>query len=72
MLSRNHPEIDAIDPEIDARFGGRINSLRHRHDELEAQIADEESRPAPDSTALAALKRQKLGVVSELAALAGR
>ena len=46
----------------------RMKSLKSKHDSLEAEIAKENSRPAPDSARLQELKRQKLKVKEELEA----
>lgn len=48
---------------------GHRAALDARHAALEARIAAEAQRPAPDSGALARLKREKLRVKEELAAV---
>lgn len=45
---------------------GRIDSLKARHDDLEAEIRDEDARPAPDAGRLRTLKVGKLHVKEEL------
>ena len=47
-------------------------SLEARHRELEAEIAEEASRPMPDDLRLSALKRQKLPIKDTLFALERR
>ena len=47
----------------------RIKTLHEKHAELEANIAEEEGRPMPDTAVLQDLKRQKLAIKDELAAL---
>lgn len=49
----------------------RIVALRARHRDLEASIAGEERRPAPDAAQVQALKRQKLCVKDELSRYEG-
>lgn len=44
----------------------RMESLKARHAALEMRIADEDSRPRPDSDALMRLKLEKLRVKEEL------
>ena len=44
----------------------RIDSLKLRHASLEAQIADEDQRPRPDSDVLTKLKIEKLRVKEEM------
>jgi hypothetical protein len=44
----------------------RIDSLKLRHANLEARIADEDQRPRPDSEVLTRLKIEKLRVKEEL------
>ncbi|MCU0882089.1 MAG: YdcH family protein [Hyphomonadaceae bacterium] len=44
----------------------RLRSLRARHAELDARLSIELARPAPDATAIRALKRQKLLIKDEL------
>lgn len=46
---------------------GHVSALSAKHAGLEARIRDEIARPAPDSIALAALKKQKLQIKQELA-----
>lgn len=46
-----------------------IDALRQKHAELEATILEEEGRPAPDATVLHDLKRQKLAIKDQIAAL---
>lgn len=44
----------------------RMESLKARHAALEMRIADEDSRPRPDSDALMRLKLEKLRVKEEI------
>lgn len=44
-------------------------ALEAKHAVLDRQIADESHRPMPDTTALAAMKKQKLRIKEEMAAL---
>lgn len=46
-----------------------INSLNQKHAILDEKIHVEESRPAPDSTILHELKREKLVLKDEMARL---
>ncbi|WP_379548004.1 YdcH family protein [Qipengyuania sp. DSG2-2] len=45
-----------------------VNALQSKHAGLEAQIAAEMNRPAPDETALRELKRKKLRIKEAIAA----
>ena len=47
----------------------RILSLQDQHSRLEEALAEQEARPMPDSLAIASLKRKKLAIKDELAAL---
>ena len=47
----------------------RILSLQQQHSRLEEALAEQEARPKPDSLAIASLKRKKLAIKDELAAL---
>ena len=47
----------------------RILSLQEQHSRLEEALAEQEARPMPDSLAIASLKRKKLAIKDELAAL---
>lgn len=47
----------------------RIRSLQDQHTRLEEALAEQEARPMPDSLAIASLKRKKLAIKDELAAL---
>lgn len=47
----------------------RIQSLKDKHAELERKLEDEESRPLPDGVLLHQIKREKLAIKDELAAL---
>lgn len=42
------------------------SALQEKHQELEAQIDDESSRPAPDQARLTSLKREKLKIREEI------
>jgi hypothetical protein len=50
----------------------RIETLKDRHAHLEARIASEDSRPAPDSETMGLLKREKLRLKEEMARLSKR
>jgi len=45
----------------------RLDALTNRHSELEDRLQDETARPMPDSSLIAALKRQKLAIKDEMA-----
>ena len=47
----------------------RVGALRNRHQSLEQQLANENSRPHPDDVVIAKLKREKLKLKDELARL---
>ena len=47
----------------------RIDNLKSKHQALEAAIEDENNRPHPDDLEIASLKKQKLRIKDELAAL---
>jgi hypothetical protein len=47
----------------------RIRSLQEEHSQLEEALAEQEARPMPDSLTIASLKRRKLAIKDELAAL---
>lgn len=47
----------------------RVGALRNRHQSLEQQLASETSRPHPDETMVAKLKREKLKLKDEIARL---
>ncbi len=49
----------------------RLESLKSRHAVLERNIADEDLRPMPDSTALSRLKREKLRLKEEMERVRG-
>ena len=44
----------------------RLQSLKDRHNALDARILAEDSRPRPDSLELARLKREKLRLKEEM------
>ena len=44
------------------------SALEAKHASLDARIADEEGRPAPDQTVIADLKKRKLRVKEEMTA----
>ena len=50
----------------------RIDSLQQEHHQLEENLAEEEARPMPDSLAIASIKRRKLAIKDELAALTAK
>ena len=43
-----------------------VAALQAKHEGLEQRIRDEMARPAPDSTMIQALKKQKLRIKEEL------
>ena len=45
-----------------------LSALKSRHADLDAKIANEERRPAPDMALLAKMKKQKLKIKEELLA----
>jgi hypothetical protein len=47
----------------------RIETLKDRHASLEARLASEDRRPAPDSDTITSLKREKLRLKEEMARL---
>ena len=47
----------------------RIETLKDRHASLEARLASEDQRPAPDSQTIGTLKREKLRLKEEMARL---
>jgi hypothetical protein len=49
----------------------RLESLKSRHASLERCIAEEDTRPLPDSEALARLKREKLRLKEEMERMRG-
>ncbi len=48
----------------------RVVSLQQRHTDLDDQLKTEQSRPAPNESTIYELKREKLRIKDELAALA--
>ena len=48
-----------------------LQALKAKHASLDAEIAEEMKRPAPDETKISALKRQKLSVKEEIGVLEG-
>jgi len=47
----------------------RIGTLRARHSALEIELASEERRPSPNEVVIGRLKREKLRLKDEIAAL---
>jgi hypothetical protein len=47
----------------------RVASLKAKHEALEHKIHEEEARPYPDEVALHQLKKEKLRIKDEIAAL---
>ena len=45
---------------------GHLDALKRKHGALESEIADMAARPAPDQSALTALKREKLRLKEEI------
>ena len=54
-----------------AGLNQRIASLQQEHHQLEQILAEETARPMPNSLTIASLKRRKLAIKDELAALTG-
>ncbi|MGE0660046.1 MAG: YdcH family protein [Reyranellaceae bacterium] len=48
----------------------RVETLKAKHAALEAALQEENTRPHPDETAIAALKRQKLKLKDTIKVLA--
>lgn len=46
-----------------------LESLKMKHADLEAKIADEEGRPHPDDEVIHELKKQKLRIKDQLAGI---
>ena len=46
-----------------------IQALKRKHAALESELEDENSRPMPDSAAVADLKRKKLAIKDEIVKL---
>jgi len=64
---RYHRHVVAHDEE-DQIMGrdARLDALNTRHSELEARLESESSRPLPDNSLIATLKRQKLAIKDEM------
>jgi len=45
-----------------------VSALENKHAGIEAQLREEQNRPAPDTTTIQALKKKKLRIKEELAA----
>ncbi len=50
----------------------RLQSLKNKHSELEANLQAEEARPHPDESRIHRLKREKLQVKDEIQRLSER
>ncbi len=50
----------------EAKIQPRLQSLRERHADLEAQLHEEELRPLPDPETITALKREKLTIKDQI------
>jgi hypothetical protein len=48
-----------------------IDTLKSKHQALEAAIEEENNRPHPDDIEVASLKKQKLRIKDELASISG-
>ncbi|GAB0112975.1 YdcH family protein [Acidisoma sp. C75] len=48
----------------------RLETLKDRHASIEARLASEDRRPAPDSDTITSLKREKLRLKEEMSRLA--
>ena len=46
-----------------------VSALQSKHAGIEAQLREEEKRPAPDTATIQALKKKKLRIKEELAAV---
>ena len=46
-----------------------LSSLKSRHADIDAKLANEERRPAPDTGIVAQLKKQKLKLKEEMLAI---
>ena len=53
-------------PKENGMESSHVAALQAKHEGLEQRIHDEMSRPAPDSTMIQALKKQKLRIKEEL------
>ncbi len=61
----------AIEPQEERlSLQGRLDSLKHRHANLETRIFEEDHRPKPDEAELARLKLEKLRLKDEMSRLA--
>lgn len=49
--------------------GDRIDQLKDRHARLEAAIQSEVGRPHPDELSISAMKREKLRIKDQIAAM---
>lgn len=49
---------------------GKIDTLKSKHQALENAIEDHNNRPHPDDIEIASLKKQKLKIKDEIAAIA--
>jgi len=47
-------------------LNNRLHALKTKHGQLDMAIADENKRPAPNSSAISLMKRQKLYIKDEL------
>lgn len=47
----------------------RLETLKDRHASIEARLASEDRRPAPDSDTISSLKREKLRLKEEMSRL---
>ena len=50
-------------------FEDHVSALRTRHAELQTRLDEEQSHAHPDDTVIAEIKKQKLKIKDELAAL---
>ena len=50
----------------------RLQTLKDRHNALDARLLEEHGRPRPDSLEMARLKREKLRLKEEMERFAGR
>ena len=52
-------------------LGNKVSALKAKHDALESAIEVESNRPLPDELEVHTLKKQKLRIKDEIAALSG-
>jgi len=55
--------------EVSMSFDDHVSALRARHADLQTRLDEEQGHAHPDDTVIAELKKQKLRIKDELAAL---